>query len=169
MASVSYPFTNLPYTHELVMPPHYSGINISKTPYSAPFVAILQANPVSGERLAVLDAQLTPQGDGWYQLLSVSARSRPVMVARLIWRVAGWADCCCADCPCQGPWARHPERLRPRDKNRATLAALFIDGEQVAPGHPCAAGNKGQLPPAGRRGPAATRWRWRGGCPHPPA
>lgn len=38
------------------MPLHYGGINISKTPYSAPFVAILQANPVSGERLAVLDA-----------------------------------------------------------------------------------------------------------------
>lgn len=53
------------------MPPHYGGMNISKTPYSAPFVAILQANPVSGERLAVLDAQLTPQGDGWYQLLPV--------------------------------------------------------------------------------------------------
>ena len=55
---MSYPFTNLPYTHELVMPPHYGGMNISKTPYSAPFVAILQANPVSGERLAVLEAQL---------------------------------------------------------------------------------------------------------------
>ncbi|MFM5231300.1 phage protease [Aeromonas media] len=53
------------------MPPHYGGMNISKTPYTAPFVAILQANPVSGERLAVLDAQLTPQGDGWYQLLPV--------------------------------------------------------------------------------------------------
>lgn len=51
------------------MPPHYGGMNISKTPYSAPFVAILQANPVSGERLAVLDAQLTSQGDGWQQLL----------------------------------------------------------------------------------------------------
>lgn len=38
------------------MPPHYGCINISKTPYSAPFVAILQANPVSGERLAVLYA-----------------------------------------------------------------------------------------------------------------
>ncbi|MCV3276794.1 hypothetical protein [Aeromonas hydrophila] len=34
-------------------------------------MAILQANPVSGERLAVLDTQLTPQGDGWYQLLPV--------------------------------------------------------------------------------------------------
>ena len=53
------------------MPPHYGGMNISKTPYSAPFVAILHANPVSGERLAVLDAQLTTQGDGWYQLLPV--------------------------------------------------------------------------------------------------
>ncbi|MFQ2529948.1 phage protease [Aeromonas sp. s6] len=53
------------------MPPHYGGMNISKTPYSAPLVAILHANPVSGERLAVLDAQLTPQGDGWYQLLPV--------------------------------------------------------------------------------------------------
>ncbi|MFQ2524642.1 phage protease [Aeromonas caviae] len=53
------------------MLPHYGGMNISKTPYSAPFVAILQANPVSGERLAVLEAQLTPQGDGWYQLLPV--------------------------------------------------------------------------------------------------
>lgn len=53
------------------MPPHYGGMNISKTPYSAPLVAILQANPVSGERLAVLDAQLTPQGDGWFQLLPV--------------------------------------------------------------------------------------------------
>lgn len=38
------------------MPPHYGGMNISKTPYSAPFVVILQANPVSGERLAVFDA-----------------------------------------------------------------------------------------------------------------
>lgn len=46
-------------------------MNISKTPYSAPFVAILQANPVSGERLAVLDAQLSLQGDGWHQLLPV--------------------------------------------------------------------------------------------------
>ncbi len=53
------------------MPPHYGGMNISKTPYSAPLVAILNANPVSGERLAVLDAQLTPQGDGWHQLLPV--------------------------------------------------------------------------------------------------
>jgi len=38
------------------MPPHYGGMNIPQTPYSAPFVATLQANPVSGERLAVLDA-----------------------------------------------------------------------------------------------------------------
>ncbi|MFQ2769111.1 phage protease [Aeromonas caviae] len=53
------------------MPPHYGGMNISKTPYSAPFVAILHANPVNGERLAVLDAQLSPQGDGWHQLLPV--------------------------------------------------------------------------------------------------
>ncbi|MEL1214063.1 phage protease [Aeromonas caviae] len=53
------------------MPPHYGGMNISKTPYSAPLVAILNANPISGERLAVLDAQLTPQGDGWHQLLPV--------------------------------------------------------------------------------------------------
>ncbi|MDM5138803.1 hypothetical protein OB959_03165 [Aeromonas bestiarum] len=34
-------------------------------------MAILNANPVNGVRLAVLDAQLTPQGDGWYQLLPV--------------------------------------------------------------------------------------------------
>lgn len=53
------------------MPPHYGGMNIFKTPYSAPLVAILHANPLSGERLAVLDAQLTPQGDGWHQLLPV--------------------------------------------------------------------------------------------------
>ena len=53
------------------MPLHYGGINISKTPYSAPFVAILQVNPVSGERLAVLDAQFIPQGDGMNQLLLV--------------------------------------------------------------------------------------------------
>lgn len=53
------------------MPPHYGGMNISKTPYSAPLVAILHANPISGERLAVLDAQLIPQGDGWQQLLPV--------------------------------------------------------------------------------------------------
>ncbi len=53
------------------MPPHYGGMNISKTPYAAPLVAILHANPVSGERLAVLDAQLSPQGDGWHQLLPV--------------------------------------------------------------------------------------------------
>jgi phage I-like protein len=53
------------------MPPHYGGMNISKTPYSAPLVAILHANPVNGERLAVLDAQLSPQGDGWHQLLPV--------------------------------------------------------------------------------------------------
>lgn len=53
------------------MPPHYGGMNISKTPYSAPLVAILHANPVSGERLAVLDAQLSSQSDGWHQLLPV--------------------------------------------------------------------------------------------------
>ncbi|MFM4867409.1 phage protease, partial [Aeromonas caviae] len=53
------------------MPPHYGGMNISKTPYSAPFVAILHTHPASGERLAVLEAQLTPQGDGWYQLLPI--------------------------------------------------------------------------------------------------
>lgn len=53
------------------MPPHYGGMNISKTPYSAPLVAILHANPISGERLAVLEAQLIPQGDGWQQLLPV--------------------------------------------------------------------------------------------------
>ncbi|MFM5189266.1 phage protease [Aeromonas caviae] len=53
------------------MPPHYGGMNISKTPYAAPLVAILHANPVNGERLAVLDAQLSPQGDGWHQLLPV--------------------------------------------------------------------------------------------------
>ncbi|WP_324042735.1 phage protease [Aeromonas caviae] len=53
------------------MPPHYGGMNISKTPYVAPLVAILHANPVNGERLAVLDAQLSPQGDGWHQLLPV--------------------------------------------------------------------------------------------------
>ncbi|MCC0184010.1 hypothetical protein [Aeromonas hydrophila] len=34
-------------------------------------MAILQANPVSGVRLAVLDAQLTSQGDGCFQLLPV--------------------------------------------------------------------------------------------------
>ncbi len=75
------------------MPPHYGGMNISKTPYSAPFVAILQANPVSGERLAVLDAQLTPQGDGWYQLLPVGpfkARDgRPFDVAGGHWQLDG--------------------------------------------------------------------------------
>ncbi|MGY3872588.1 phage protease [Aeromonas dhakensis] len=75
------------------MPQHYSGMNISKTPYSAPFVAILQANPVSGERLAVLDAQLTPQGDGWYQLLPVGpfkARDgRPFDVASGHWQLDG--------------------------------------------------------------------------------
>ncbi|MCE9934945.1 hypothetical protein LZ632_15380 [Aeromonas salmonicida] len=68
-------------------------MNISKTPYSAPFVAILQANPVSGERLAVLDAQLTPQGDGWYQLLPVGpfkARDgRPFDVASGHWQLDG--------------------------------------------------------------------------------
>ncbi|WP_323914427.1 phage protease [Aeromonas veronii] len=75
------------------MPPHYGGMNISKTSYSAPFVAILQANPVSGERLAVLDAQLTPQGDGWYQLLPVGpfkARDgRPFDVASGHWQLDG--------------------------------------------------------------------------------
>lgn len=75
------------------MPPHYGGMNISKTPYSAPFVAILQANPVSGERLAVLDAQLIPQGDGWYQLLPVGpfkARDgRPFDVASGHWQLDG--------------------------------------------------------------------------------
>ncbi|PHS84678.1 Mu-like prophage FluMu I protein [Aeromonas dhakensis] len=75
------------------MPPHYGGMNISKTPYSAPFVATLQANPVSGERLAVLDAQLTPQGDGWYQLLPVGpfkARDgRPFDVASGYWQLDG--------------------------------------------------------------------------------
>ncbi|WP_429157567.1 phage protease [Aeromonas veronii] len=75
------------------MPPHYGGMNISKTPYPAPFVAILQANPVSGERLAVLDAQLTPQGDGWYQLLPVGpfkARDgRPFDVASGHWQLDG--------------------------------------------------------------------------------
>ncbi|MCX0435018.1 phage protease [Aeromonas veronii] len=68
-------------------------MNISKTPYSAPFVAILQANPVSGERLAVLDAQLTSQGDGWYQLLPVGpfkARDgRPFDVASGHWQLDG--------------------------------------------------------------------------------
>ncbi|MCC0090647.1 hypothetical protein LEO75_17260 [Aeromonas veronii] len=68
-------------------------MNISKTPYSAPFVAILQANPVSGERLAVLDAQLTPQSDGWYQLLPVGpfkARDgRPFDVASGHWQLDG--------------------------------------------------------------------------------
>lgn len=75
------------------MPPHYGGMNISKTPYSAPFVAILQASPVSGERLAVLDAQLTSQGDGWYQLLPVGpfkARDgRPFDVANGHWQLDG--------------------------------------------------------------------------------
>ncbi|WP_272502544.1 phage protease [Aeromonas veronii] len=75
------------------MPPHYGGMNISKTPYSAPLVAILQANPVSGERLAVLDAQLTSQGDGWYQLLPVGpfkARDgRPFDVAGGHWQLDG--------------------------------------------------------------------------------
>nr|WP_265451670.1 phage protease [Aeromonas salmonicida] len=68
-------------------------MNISKTPYSAPLVAILHANPVSGERLAVLDAQLTPQGDGWYQLLPVGpfkARDgRPFDVASGHWQLDG--------------------------------------------------------------------------------
>ncbi|HDX8595630.1 TPA: hypothetical protein RQN60_001936 [Aeromonas dhakensis] len=75
------------------MPPHYGGMNIPKTPYSAPFVAILQANPVSGERLAVLEAQLTPQGDGWYQLLPVGpfkARDgRPFDMASGHWHLDG--------------------------------------------------------------------------------
>jgi phage I-like protein len=53
------------------MPPHYGGMNISKIPYAAPLVAILHTHPASGERLAVLDAQLSPQGDGWHQLLPV--------------------------------------------------------------------------------------------------
>lgn len=96
------------------MPPHYGGMNISKTPYSAPFVAILQANPVSGERLAVLDAQLTPQGDGWYQLLPVGpfkARDgRPFDMASGHCQLAGWANCRCPDCLCQRALARHPER-----------------------------------------------------------
>ncbi|WP_429173845.1 phage protease [Aeromonas salmonicida] len=75
------------------MPPHYGGMNISKTPYSAPLVAILHANPVNGERLAVLDAQLTPHGDGWYQLLPVGpfkARDgRPFDVASGHWQLDG--------------------------------------------------------------------------------
>ncbi|HAU4893076.1 TPA: hypothetical protein RQN04_001260 [Aeromonas hydrophila] len=75
------------------MPPHYGGMNISKTPYSAPFVVILQANPVSGEWLAVLDAQLTPQGDGWYQLLPVGPfkahDGRPVDMASGHWQLDG--------------------------------------------------------------------------------
>ncbi|MFM5413320.1 phage protease [Aeromonas dhakensis] len=66
-------------------------MNISKTPYLAPFVAILQANPVSGVRLAVLDAQLTSQGDGWYQLLSVGPfkvhDGRPVDMASGHWQL----------------------------------------------------------------------------------
>ncbi|MGL6454479.1 phage protease [Aeromonas caviae] len=53
------------------MSQHSGGMNISKTPYSAPLVAVLHANPICGERLAVLDAQLNPQGDGWHQLLPV--------------------------------------------------------------------------------------------------
>ncbi|MCX0422075.1 hypothetical protein ODY53_06780 [Aeromonas veronii] len=56
-------------------------------------MAILQANPVSGERLAVLDAQLTSQGDGWYQLLPVGpfkARDgRPFDVAGGHWQLDG--------------------------------------------------------------------------------
>ncbi|MBS4715636.1 phage protease [Aeromonas dhakensis] len=75
------------------MPPHYGGMNISNTPYSAPLVAILQANPISGERLAVLDAQLTPQSDGWFQLLPVGpfkARDgRPFDVASGHWQLDG--------------------------------------------------------------------------------
>ncbi|MDX7743844.1 hypothetical protein [Aeromonas dhakensis] len=54
-------------------------------------MAILQANPVSGVRLAVLDAQLTSQGDGWYQLLSVGPfkvhDGRPVDMAIGNWTV----------------------------------------------------------------------------------
>jgi len=73
------------------MPPHYGGMNISKTSCSAPLVAILHAQPVNGERLAVLDAQLTPQGDGWYQLLPVGpfkARDgRPFDVAGGHWQL----------------------------------------------------------------------------------
>nr|WP_244840615.1 phage protease [Aeromonas dhakensis] len=68
-------------------------MNISNTPYSAPLVAILQANPISGERLAVLDAQLTPQSDGWFQLLPVGpfkARDgRPFDVASGHWQLDG--------------------------------------------------------------------------------
>ncbi|MCR3965687.1 hypothetical protein NUK29_01195 [Aeromonas veronii] len=68
-------------------------MNISKTQYSTPLVAILHANPVSGERLAVLDAHLTPQGDGWYQLLPVGpfkARDgRPFDVASGHWQLDG--------------------------------------------------------------------------------
>lgn len=75
------------------MPLHCSGMNICKFSYSAPFVAILQANPVSGERLAVLDAQLTSQGDGWFQLLPVGpfkARDgRPFDVASGHWQLDG--------------------------------------------------------------------------------
>ncbi|MFM4847431.1 phage protease [Aeromonas rivipollensis] len=75
------------------MPPHYGGMNISKTPYSAPLVAILHANPISGERLAVLDAQLSPQGDGWHQLLPVGpfkARDgRPFDVPGGHWQLDG--------------------------------------------------------------------------------
>ncbi|MFM4867234.1 phage protease [Aeromonas caviae] len=75
------------------MPPHYGGMNISKTQYSTPLVAILHANPVSRERLAVLDAHLTPQGDGWYQLLPVGpfkARDgRPFDVASGHWQLDG--------------------------------------------------------------------------------
>ncbi|WAG13730.1 hypothetical protein NRZ29_11325 [Aeromonas hydrophila] len=56
-------------------------------------MAILQANPVSGARLAVLDTQLTPQGDGWYQLLPVGpfkARDgRPFDVASGHWQLDG--------------------------------------------------------------------------------
>ncbi|UZE61651.1 phage protease [Aeromonas veronii] len=56
-------------------------------------MAVLQANPVRGERLAVLDAQLTPQGDGWYQLLPVGpfkARDgRPFDVASGYWQLDG--------------------------------------------------------------------------------
>ena len=75
------------------MPPHYGGMNISKTSCSAPLVAILHANPISGERLAVLDAQLSPQGDGWHQLLPVGpfkARDgRPFDVPGGHWQLDG--------------------------------------------------------------------------------
>ncbi|HHQ4786552.1 TPA: phage protease [Aeromonas hydrophila] len=75
------------------MPPHYGGMNISKTPYAAPLVAILHTHPASGERLAVLDAQLSPQDDGWHQLLPVGpfkARDgRPFDVVGGHWQLDG--------------------------------------------------------------------------------